>query len=248
MSATPDDRRRSTRSPLSLKVEYGDAAQMVNDFTDNISQGGTFIYTSRELDVGQPVRLVLSFPGLIKPIPLGAIVKWTRGGNDEERGVGVAFEEVPPEAARRLDALISRIAEGDPRLIVRNFHVLIVEDNPHVATLIREGLAAGSRRELGGRITFQFTTVENGRDAQTRLGEEAFDVMITDIYLPVLDGISLIRSVRGKADLQHMPIIAMSAGGSSTREEACRAGADFFLSKPMRLAEIVATMRRLSGL
>jgi uncharacterized protein (TIGR02266 family) len=242
-----DDRRRTPREPLTLKVEYGDADELVADYTDNISAGGTFVLTSRLLPEGTEVRLVLSFPGLIKPLPLVGVVKWTRAEPPEERGVGVEFDLADAQAGERLDALVRRIAARDPELVGRIMRVLVVEDNPHVAGLIREGLEGGSRRELGDRLAFQCETVANGREALAALRAGAFDVLIIDIYLPVLDGAQVIAQVRADERLRQLPIVAVSGGGAPARDAALSAGADFFLDKPMRLADIVATMRRLTG-
>jgi uncharacterized protein (TIGR02266 family) len=241
----PDDRRRTPREPLLLKVEYGDAGELVADYTDNISTGGTFVLTDRPLPVGSEVRLTLSFPGLIRPLPITGTVKWARDAAPGERGVGVAFELGDAEAQARLAALIERIAAGDPELVTRVLRVLVVEDNPHVAMLIREGLSGGGRRELAGKVSFQFTTVTNGKDALTAVRAARFDVMIVDIYLPILDGAQVISTVRADEALRGLPIVAVSGGGAPARAAALGAGADFFLDKPMRLADIVATMRRL---
>jgi uncharacterized protein (TIGR02266 family) len=243
-----DDRRRAPREPLLLKVEYSDAHELVTDYTENISTGGTFVFTHRLLPVGTEVRLVLSFPGLIKPLPIGGVVKWVREDPPEERGVGVAFDAEAAETMGRLGSLMQRIAERDPELVSPVMRVLVVEDNPHVATLIREGLQAGSRRELAGRLAFQCATVGNGREALDALRSQPFDVLIIDIYLPILDGAQVIAQVRADENLRHLPIVAVSGGGSHARNVAINAGADFFLDKPMRLADIVATMRRLTGI
>jgi uncharacterized protein (TIGR02266 family) len=241
----PDDRRRTPRESLLLKVEYGDAGELVADYTANISAGGTFVLTERPLPVGSEIKLTLSFPGLIRPLPIAATVKWVREGEPGERGVGLAFDLGDAEAQAQLAALIGRIAAGDPALVTRILRVLVVEDNPHVAALIREGLAAGSRRELSGKVSFQFTTVGNGRDALAAVRAARYDVMIVDIYLPVLDGAQVIAAVRADAERRALPIVAVSGGGQPARAAAMAAGADFFLDKPMRLADIVATMRRL---
>jgi uncharacterized protein (TIGR02266 family) len=248
MTFSGDDRRRAPREPLTLKVEYGDAADLVADYTENISTGGTFVFTDRLLAPGTEVRLVLSFPGLIKPLPLTGRVKWVREEPPEERGVGVSFDEETEESIARLRGIIDRIAEHDPELVTPVLRVLVVEDNPHVATLIREGLYAGSRRELAGRVSFHCDTVTNGRDALSTLRAQPYDVLIIDIYLPVLDGAQVITQLRADENLKHIPVIAVSGGGASARTSAVNAGADFFLDKPMRLADIVATMRRLTGL
>jgi uncharacterized protein (TIGR02266 family) len=243
-----DDRRREQREPVLLKVEYTDAGDLVSDYTDNISHGGTFVLTDRPFEEGTRIRLVLSFPGLIRPLPVNGIVKWVKNEPPEERGVGVAFDLADEQTAGRLDALVHRIAEGDPELVAKNLKVLVVEDNPHVATLIRDGLAGGSRRELAGRVNFQIDTVTNGREALEYLASRPIDVLIIDIYLPVLDGVQVINAVRNDAKLGELPIVAVSAGGPTARDAALAAGADFFLDKPMRLADVLSTMRRLTGL
>jgi len=191
---------------------------------------------------------VLSFPGLIKPLPLMGVVKWVREEPPEERGVGVEFDLGDTQTTERLAALVRRIDERDPELIGKVMRVLVVEDNPHVADLIREGLQGGGKRDLGGKVAFQCETVSNGREAMTALRtSNPFDVLIIDIYLPVLDGSQVIAQVRADEKLRHLPIVAVSGGGAPAHNAAMSAGADFFLDKPMRLADIVATMRRLTG-
>src|SRR5262249_51109445 len=242
------ERRSSQREALTLKVEYDDAAELVADYTENISQGGTFIQTTRELAEGTSVRLVLSFPGLLKPLPLTCVVKWIRSFPPEQRGVGVAFDHTHPDVAQRLRAVIDRIAAGDPELVARNVRVLVVEDNPHVANLIRDGLTGGGVRQLNRKLAFQFTHCGNGRDAVDALVAHRFDFVIVDIYLPIMDGAQVIAHIRKNPETKALPVVAVSAGGATARQAALAAGADFFLDKPMRLADIVDTMRRLTEL
>jgi uncharacterized protein (TIGR02266 family) len=242
-----DERRREAREQITLKVEYADAGELVSDYTENISSGGTFILTNRSFTPGAEVRLVLSFPGLLKPLPITGRVKWTRDSPAEGRGVGIAFDRPGDARLPELDAIIARIAAGDPELVARTLTVLVVEDNPHVADLIQDGLRGSARRELGGRISFVFRVASNGRDALAALRTQDFDVLIVDIYLPILDGAQLIGQVRADPLLRHLPIVAVSGGGPPARDAALGAGADFFLEKPMRLADIVATMRRLTN-
>jgi CheY-like chemotaxis protein len=205
------------------------------------------VLTTREFAMGTPVRIVLSFPGLIKPISVSGVVKWMRREPPEERGVGIEFDQ-PVEAASRLGQIIERIQRNDPELIARIMTVLVVEDNPHVAQLIRDGLTGGTKRELGERVSFVFHGAANGREALEVLRAQTIDLLIVDVYLPVMDGPHVIREVRRDAALAKLPIIAVSAGGAPARASAIAAGADFFLDKPMRLADVVATMRRLMGL
>jgi uncharacterized protein (TIGR02266 family) len=240
------ERRGEPREPLTLKVEYADADDLASDYTVNLSKGGIFVLTEREFEIGDQVKLVISFPGLIRPVPLAGVVKWLRGKDEGESGIGVEF--ATQADLERINALMQSITRHEPGIVARVLDVLVVEDNPHVAQLIRDGLTGGARRELGDRVTFRFHNATNGKEALAILRTAKLDLVIIDIYLPVLDGAQVIKQARSDGTLRATPIIAMSAGGKAARESALAAGADFFLDKPMRLADIISTMRRLTGL
>lgn len=249
MSGAPPerDRRGGARAPLVLKVDYDDAADLVADFSDNISHGGMFVLTDRDLELGQPVRMTLSFPGLVKPLSLAGIVKWTKREPAAERGVGLEFDPAG-ESLGRLRQVVERLSAGDASLLARVIEVLVVDDNPIVGQLIREGLEAGLRREMRDRVSFRFLEAKDGRAALETLRRSRVDLVILDVYLPVLDGVQVIREARAEGLLDGVPVIAVSAGGGEARAAVLAAGADFFIDKPMRLAEILATMRRLAAL
>lgn len=244
--AKNDDRRRHEHTPVTLVVDYEGADDLVVDYTENLSSGGVFLTTQRALAVGTQVRLLLSFPGLLEPLGISGIVRWIRDGGDEQSGLGIEFED--GEGRQQLHALILRVSQRDPTIVSRLIRVLVAEDNPHVARLIRNGLHGSGRRQFGDNVAFNFRTASNGRDALDLLRTEPFDALIVDIYLPILDGTQLIIEVRADEQLQHIPIIAVSAGGDSARDSALAAGADRFLHKPMRLRQIIDTMRSLIDL
>jgi uncharacterized protein (TIGR02266 family) len=239
-----DEKRRDNREPVTLFVEYEGADDLVGDFTENLSSGGTFVATTRELPIGTRVQLVLSFPGLLEPISIEGIVRWKRGaGNPEgDAGAGIEFEAGP--ARDQLAALIDKVRTRDPKTVSRLFRVLVVEDNKHVAQLITEGLRGSSRRDFGG-VSFAFRAAEDGRAAIEILRREKFDALIIDVYLPIMDGPRVIQQARGELGLSELPIIAVSAGGESARRSALEAGANIFLDKPMRLRQVIDTMQRL---
>jgi uncharacterized protein (TIGR02266 family) len=244
---TGADQRRHERQPITLVVDYEGAEDMVGDFTENLSAGGTFVHTTRDFPVGTQVRLMLSFPGLLRPVSLVGVVRWARAGDDDQRGVGIEFVEGAEEIERLL-TLMGRISTGDPRLVSRVMRVLVVEDNPHVERLICEGITGGMKRTFGDAVSFQFDTATNGRDALAKIANGKFDALIIDVYLPVMDGPSVIEVIRGDERTRSLPIIAVSAGGRPAREAALKAGADFFLEKPMRLRQIIESMTRLMAL
>jgi uncharacterized protein (TIGR02266 family) len=107
------DQRRSDREPVTLFVEYEGADDLVGDYTENLSSGGTFVATNREIPIGQQIKLVLSFPGLLEPIAIEGTVRWTRGNkpdagevipDGEEAGAGIQFQ--PGPARDQLAAVI----------------------------------------------------------------------------------------------------------------------------------------------
>jgi uncharacterized protein (TIGR02266 family) len=242
------DKRRHERKPVTLVVEYEGADDLVADFTENLSSGGTFVNTAHEFEVGTEIDLVLSFPGLLEPIKIAGLVRWAKGGDDETRGVGLEFTQYDTATQQKLDELMTRIEQRDPDVVSKLVKVLVVEDNPHVARLIRDGLRGSGRRTFGEDLAFNFRMASNGREALDLLRREPFDALIIDVYMPVLDGASVIEEVRADEVLKSMPIIAVSAGGERAREFAMGAGADFFLDKPMRLRQIIETMQQLLGL
>jgi uncharacterized protein (TIGR02266 family) len=239
-----DGKRRAPREGVTLFVEYEGADDLVGDFTDNLSSGSTFVTTNRSLPVGTQVQLVLSFPGLIEPIAIDGTVRWTRADNAVgDPGAGIEFVTGAPRDT--LASLVDRIRARDPRVMARLLRVLVVEDNRHVAELIQQGLAGSTRRDFGGGVTFAFRNAEDGRSAIAMLRDEAFDALIIDVYLPVVDGPTVIAVARRELGLVDLPIIAVSAGGDPAREAALDAGANIFLDKPMRLRRVIETMQRL---
>jgi uncharacterized protein (TIGR02266 family) len=245
---TGEEQRRFDREPVTLVVEYDGADELVVDYTENLSSGGTFVHTTRPFEVGTQVHLRLSFPGLLSPIALEGVVRWSRDSAAGEPGAGIEFTNFDDRARARIDEIVQRIRARDPQVVDRVIRVLVVEDNPHVAQLITDGLRGSGRVQLGDNLSFHFRTAVNGAEALELLRTETFDALIVDIYLPVLDGASVIAQAREDERTRTIPIIAVSAGGDSARQQALSAGADFFLDKPMRLRQIIDTMRQLMPL
>lgn len=244
MTTDPRDQRRHRRTPVRLFVDYEGPEELLTDYTENLSSGGTFVHTTRVFELDTHVELVLSFPGLVQPIALAGIVRWSRAG--KQPGVGIEF--VPGPAQVQLDDLVARLQRGDPHAVARVIRVLVVEDNPHISELICTGLVASARRTFGDALAFYPATADDGATALELLRENPFDLAIIDMYLPVLGGAALIDHARGELGLVDLPIIAMAEGGDPARTSALRAGADVVLVKPMRLRALIDSMRQLVDL
>ena len=238
------DQRRDSRESVTLFVEYEGADDLVGDYTENLSSGGTFVATNRPLPIGTEIKLVLKFPGLLEPISIVGTVRWTRGtrgeadvvGDGEEAGAGIEF--APGPARDQLAMMIEKIRKRDPKMVSRLVKVLVVEDNKHVAQLINDGLKGSARRDFAGGVSFEVRNAEDGRAAIEALRSDTFDAMI-------VDGAKVISTARGDLALTTLPIIAVSAGGDSARRSALDAGANIFLDKPMRLRQVIETIQKL---
>jgi CheY-like chemotaxis protein len=230
------DRQPAKKELLRLIVDYDNAAEFLEDYEANLKSSTAFIGTPRSIAIATIIELGFSFPGLMEEVVIDALVTQVAA-----EGLTVVFLE---GGAAKLKGYAERVSARDPKLLAPVVNVLIVEDNKHVCDLVRQGLAGSARREMKD-VTFTFATAENGAIALELLRTRTFDAAIVDVYLPVLDGASLIQQARTTLGLTKLPIITMSAGGDGARNAAIKAGASVFLDKPVRLREVVATMRQL---
>ena len=237
-----DDRSFQDRPQLALRVDYDDADDLLADYTENLASGGACVAGTRVLPEGTQVKLILSFPGLIEPISVEGVVRWAR--QEDQPMIGIEFVE--GTAREELAEVIGRIRHRDPKLMKRMLRVLVVEDNPHVAELLRHAL--GDTRTLGAHLAIDCRMASDGREALQLLRELHFDALIVDVYLPIIDGASLITAVRKELGHTNLPIIAVSAGGDSAHRAAMAAGANIFIDKPMRLRNVIETMRTIMKL
>lgn len=104
-------------------------------------------------------------------------------------------------------------------------------------------------RELLRRRGHTVREVVSGEAAIAALTDEEFDLVITDIHMPGLDGIEATRRIRRdefKNSRRHTPIVALTADALETGRLACQdAGMDGFLTKPIDPAELDAMFTRL---
>lgn len=103
--------------------------------------------------------------------------------------------------------------------------ILVVDDDPALLRLLGDTLEA---------IGYQVTQVDSGAKALDILQETVFDLMITDIKMPDIDGLQLFRKVRRQ--FSQMPVLFIT--GVASQEIMASAEADGFLSKPFRISRI----------
>src|SRR5690349_1401756 len=112
--------------------------------------------------------------------------------------------------------------------------ILLVEDEANVLKMLERFLSP----------SYRCLAATNGKDALEILKtEKEIDIVVTDVRMPVMDGIQLIRAL--KRIRPHMPAIAMTAYGSEeTAVEALRAGATNYLRKPFKTQEFLSIVRK----
>ncbi|MCD8093356.1 MAG: response regulator [Bacteroides sp.] len=119
---------------------------------------------------------------------------------------------------------------------VKAHTILVVEDNEELLQLMVKLL----QRE------YNVHTAENGQEAVTVLDNEDIDLIVSDVMMPLMDGIEFCRYVKNKLELSHIPIILLTAKNKEEdRAEAYEVGADAFISKPFNLAVLHARIRNL---
>ncbi len=98
------ERREDDRAPITLKVDYKRMNSFFADYTKNISKGGTFIRTTKPLELGTELEFVLSLPD-DKRVALRGVVKWIvdESAATEEKPAGMGIQFVFEDDAKRAE-------------------------------------------------------------------------------------------------------------------------------------------------
>jgi PAS domain S-box-containing protein len=135
---------------------------------------------------------------------------------------------------------LARMAQAHTTGRVGDLRILLVEDNPINAMLTRELLR---------RRGHQVSEVTSGEAAIEVMAAERFDLMLTDIHMPGLDGVEATKRIRLaelRAGQRRTPIVAVTADVLETGKRACQeAGMDGFLAKPIDPAELDSMLARI---
>lgn len=114
-------------------------------------------------------------------------------------------------------------------------NILIADDDPMTHRLVK-----GFLSNLG----YNVTSVRDGKEALEELNNRHYDLLISDIEMPVLDGIELVKIIKKTTSLQSLPIIMISANNNiRTKLEAFDAHADDYVTKPFFFDELAARIK-----
>lgn len=117
------------------------------------------------------------------------------------------------------------------------YSILLVDDDPNLRDMLRAML------EIGG---FEVIEAEDGLDALEKLEEITPDILVLDVMMPNLDGVSLCKQLRSDAEFVSLPIIMLS--GKTQHHavaEGMAAGANCYLCKPITVEELIQSVRQL---
>ena len=123
--------------------------------------------------------------------------------------------------------------------------VLIVEDNPHIIEMYSYVLKKLAANEFKGSTPLEVHFAADGHAAMAMLNDSPFQLVMTDLYMPVMDGFQLLEKMRATPALSQIPVVAISAGGLDARDKAMKLGVNVFLKKPVRFAEVMDTVKQL---
>ena len=169
----------------------------------------------------------------------GSLEARSREGEGSVFTLRLPLAPCAPLAAAAADAPAPPAAAPAPRASA--VRVLLAEDHPvnrRVVELILAGVA-------------QVTSVENGEEALEALAAQAFDLVLMDMQMPVMDGLSATRALRAReasAGARRTPVLALTANAGVEQAAASRAaGADDHLSKPVSAERLLEAVRRLAA-
>ena len=118
---------------------------------------------------------------------------------------------------------------------------LVVEDSPTMRQLIVFALS-----RIRGLTVVE---ADDGVDALKKLAGGKFDIILTDINMPVMDGLKLVKRVRSDEVLKDIPIVIITTeGAEEDRQRALALGANAYITKPIQAPQVIAKVKSLLSL
>lgn len=127
----------------------------------------------------------------------------------------------------------------------RAFRILVVDDDPEIADYISG--------ELGNR--YKFSHAPNGKEALKILLTDSYDLVISDVMMPEMDGITLLKRIKDNPQISQLPVIMLTSKAEvEYKMEGLKSGADAYIAKPFNMEELhiqidnlIDNVRRLRG-
>jgi len=123
----------------------------------------------------------------------------------------------------------------------RRLNVLVVEDSPPMRKMIVFAIS----RIKGLTVT----EADDGVDALRKLASTKYDLIITDINMPILDGLKLVKRLRADGAYMKVPIIIITTeGAAEDRQRALALGANAYITKPIQAPQVIKLVKEILGI
>lgn len=155
--------------------------------------------------------------------------------------VQAAIAKKSATKARLLEESESQIAEAETASTKKqkpkyNLHILIVDDEKEIREYLSHELST----------EYKVDTCNNGAEAYEFLLNHPIHLIISDVMMPEMDGITLCRKIRANANINHIPIILLTAKGrNEDQAEGLETGADSYIVKPFSIEVLRSTITNL---
>lgn len=147
--------------------------------------------------------------------------------------------EVPQAAENSIEQIISETSPASTSTSSAPA-ILVVDDNRDLRAYVSEVLRASG---------FEVLTARNGAEGLSIATERHPDLIVTDLMMPIVSGLDMIRRIRDLPEIKATPIILLTAKvDEDTRIEGTEQGADIYLAKPFNDRELLAAVRNLLAL
>ena len=123
-------------------------------------------------------------------------------------------------------------------IVMSEYTCLVVEDSPMMRQLLVFALARVKNLHI--------TEADDGVDGLRKLAVGRYDIIVTDINMPIMDGLKLVKRVRSDPSHKDTPIVIITTEGSSEdRQRALQLGANAYITKPIQAPQVIATVKEL---
>jgi len=192
-------------------------------------------------------------PDLVSVVIMMLTSSGQRGDAAHCRQLGISAYLVKPirksELLATMLAALGRASDKKPELVTRHLlreqygkmRILVVEDNA-----VNQMLSVRVLEKLGQDPA----VANNGREALDVLEKQQFDLVLMDVEMPEMNGLDATRAIREKEKItgEHLPVVAMTAHAMRGDREICmEAGMDYYITKPVKFAEVEAVLKRYSS-
>ena len=167
---------------------------------------------------------------------------------------GSSFVITLPKGSAHLqrEQILTDILNNDAETVKNNTHrqyrvshILVVDDDQEIVDYIMG--------ELGDRYKFDYSS--NGKDALKTLLTNKYDLVISDIKMPEMDGVTLLKRIKDNPQISQIPVILLTSKSEvEYKLEGLKSGADAFIAKPFNMEELqiqidnlLSNIRRLRG-